>query len=405
VLKNIKSIIFTLQRKINSDEEGDFMFKRLLTLLVSLILAISFVLNGTVYADTLNLKSKSAILMEANTGQILYEKDSHKPLPPASVTKVMTLLLAIEAIDSGKIKITDKVVTSKHAFDMGGTQIYLEVGEEMTVDDLMKAIAMNSANDASVALAEYIAGTEENFVEMMNKRAKELGAKNTTFKNATGLPEEGHLTSVYDIAMISRELVKHESIFKYLTNKLDSLRNGKFSLINTNKLLWRYKGVDGIKTGSTSEALYCMAATAKRGDTRLIAVVFGAPDSETRFSEAAKLLDYGFANYESVKVASKGQSFGNVKVFKGKKQAVSVLCRDDEYILIKKGEGKNIKTEVELKNAVLAPLAKEVPIGTVKITQDGKVIKKFNIYPQEVVEKANFFENLNKVFIGWLKYQ
>lgn len=380
------------------------MFKRLLILLMSMILSISFALNNTAFADTLNLKSKSAILIDANTGQILYEKDSHKPLPPASVTKVMTLLLAIEAIDSGKIKITDKVVTSKHAFDMGGTQIYLEVGEEMTVDDLMKAIAMNSANDASVSLAEYIAGTEENFVEMMNKRAKELGAKNTTFKNATGLPEEGHLTTVYDIAMISRELVKHESIFKYLTNKLDSLRNGKFSLINTNKLLWRYKGVDGIKTGSTSEALYCMAATAKKGDTRLISVVFGAPNSETRFSEAAKLLDYGFANYESVKVASKGQNFGNVKVFKGKKPVISVVSHQDEYILIKKGEGKNIKAEVKLKNAVLAPISKDVPIGSVNIIQDGKIVKTFDIYPQEMVEKANFFENLNKVFTGWLKH-
>ncbi|HHW56667.1 MAG TPA: D-alanyl-D-alanine carboxypeptidase [Clostridia bacterium] len=381
------------------------MFKRFLTMIISLIVSITFILDNAAYADTLNLKAKSAILMEASSGQILYEKDSHKPLPPASVTKVMTLLLAIEAIDSGKIKMTDKVVTSKHAFDMGGTQIYLEIGEEMTVDDLMKAIAMNSANDASVALAEYIAGTEENFVEMMNKRAKELGAKNTTFKNATGLPEEGHLTTVYDIAMISQELVKHESIFKYLTNKLDSLRNGKFSLINTNKLLWRYKGVDGIKTGSTSEALYCMAATAKRGDTRLIAVVFGAPDSETRFNETAKLLDYGFANYETIKVASKGQSFGTVKVLKGRKQVTNAICYNDEYILIKKGEGKNIKTEVELKDFIFAPLGRKMSIGVVKVIQEGKVIKTFDLYPKEIVEKANFFENLNRIFFGWLKYQ
>ncbi|MGB9779419.1 D-alanyl-D-alanine carboxypeptidase family protein [Caldanaerobacter sp.] len=371
-------------------------------LLVTALVVISLLIN-TAYADGLNLKAKSAILMEAETGEILYEKDIHKPLPPASVTKVMTLLLAIEAIDSGKIKVTDKVVTSKHAFDMGGTQIYLEVGEEMTVDDLMKAIAMNSANDASVALAEYIAGTEENFVEMMNKRAKELGAKNTTFKNATGLPEEGHLTTVYDIAMISRELVKHPSIFNYLTNKIDSLRGGKFSLINTNKLLWRYKGADGIKTGSTSEALYCMAATAKRGDTRLIAVVFGAPDSETRFNETAKLLDYGFANFESIKVASKGEVLGKIKVLKGKKDMVEAISPKDEYVVVKKGEGKNIKKELELKDYVKAPVNKSSSIGIVKILLEGKVIKKFDIYPAEEVKKANLFENFSKVINYWLK--
>jgi len=374
------------------------MSKKFLALLIS-----TFLLFNTAYADVMNLKAKSAILMEAETGEILYEKDIHKPLPPASVTKVMTLLLAIEAIDSGKIKVTDKVVTSKHAFDMGGTQIYLEVGEEMTVDDLMKAIAMNSANDASVALAEYIAGTEENFVEMMNKRAKELGAKNTTFKNATGLPEEGHLTTVYDIAMISRELVKHPSIFKYLTNKIDSLRNGKFSLINTNKLLWRYKGVDGIKTGSTSEALYCMAATAKRGDTRLIAVVFGAPDSETRFNETAKLLDYGFANFETVKVASKGEVLGKIKVLKGNKEMVEGISVKDEYVVVKKGEGKNIKKEVELKNFLTAPVSKNNPLGVLKILQEGKLIKTVDIYPATDVKKANFFENFNKVINYWIK--
>ncbi len=271
----------------------------LFTLIFSLICSV--LLENFAYADNFNLKSKSAILMDANTGKVLYEKNSHEELPPASVTKVMTMLLVMEALDSGKIKTTDKVVTSEHAYDMGGTQIYLEVGEEMTVDDLLKSVAMNSANDASVALAEYISGSEEKFVEEMNKRAKELGAKNTNFKNASGLPEEGHYTSVYDMALISRELVKHKNIFKYLTNKIDSVRNGKFSLANTNKLLWNYQGADGIKTGSTSEALYCLSATAKRGDTRFIAVVFGAPDSATRFKEASKLLDYGFANFETKK--------------------------------------------------------------------------------------------------------
>lgn len=379
------------------------MLKKLLSMLLAVIFICSLVANNKVFADTFDLKSKSAILIDANTGQVLYEKDSHKELPPASVTKVMTLLLAIEAIDSGKIKITDKVSTSKHAFDMGGTQIYLEVGEEMTVDDLMKAIAMNSANDASVALAEYISGTEENFVELMNKRAKELGAKNTHFKNASGLPEEGHITTAYDIAMISKELVKHDSIFKYLTNKIDSLRNGKFSLANTNKLLWRYKGADGIKTGSTAEALYCLAATAKRNDTRMIAVVFGAPDSETRFKEAAKLMDYGFANYESIRLARAGETQGNAQVLKGKEKIINAVAGKDEYILLKKGEGKNLKREININKYIEAPIKKGTKIGTAKIYLGQNLIKTYDLYAEKSILKSNVLENYNEIFRQWLE--
>lgn len=379
------------------------MLKKLITMLLAVILIFPLNANNKVYADVFDLKSKSAILIDANTGQILYEKDSHKVLPPASVTKVMTLLLAIEAIDSGKIKITDKVSTSKHAYDMGGTQIYLEVGEEMTVDDLMKAISMNSANDASVAIAEYISGNEENFVELMNKRAKELGAINTHFKNASGLPEEGHTTTAYDIAMISKELVKHESIFKYLTNKIDSLRNGKFNLANTNKLLWRYKGADGIKTGSTAEALYCLAATAKRNDTRMIAVVFGAPDSETRFKEAAKLLDYGFANYESIRLAREGETQGNIQVLKSKEKTLNAVAGKDEYVLLKKGENKNLTKEISINKYVEAPVKKGTKIGTVKIYLGKNLIKTYDLYAEKTILKSNMLENYNKIFRQWLE--
>ncbi|MDI3311251.1 MAG: D-alanyl-D-alanine carboxypeptidase family protein [Thermoanaerobacterium sp.] len=379
------------------------MLKKTLLFTLIFVLACSMLLGNFAYADDFNLKSKSAILMDANTGKVLYEKNSHEELPPASVTKVMTMLLVMEALDSGKIKATDKVVTSEHAYDMGGTQIYLEVGEEMTVDDLLKSVAMNSANDASVALAEYISGSEEKFVEEMNKRAKELGAKNTNFKNASGLPEDGHYTSVYDIALISRELVKHKNVFKYLTDKIDSVRNGKFSLANTNKLLWNYQGADGIKTGSTSEALYCLSATAKRGDTRFIAVVFGAPDSATRFKEASKLLDYGFANYETKKVVEAGKVYGSIKVLKGQQDYVNAISNRDEYILLKKGEAKNIKQIISLNKYIDAPVKAGSEIGTVKIYDGNNLIKTVSLISDKSVKKTTLFNTFEKIYKSWVK--
>ncbi|AST59115.1 D-alanyl-D-alanine carboxypeptidase [Thermoanaerobacterium thermosaccharolyticum] len=379
------------------------MLKKIISFILIFTLIYTIITEDIAYADNFDLKSKSAILMDASTGKVLYEKNSHEELPPASVTKVMTMLLVMEALDSGKIKTTDKVVTSEHAFDMGGTQIYLEVGEEMTVDDLLKSVAMNSANDASVALAEYISGSEEKFVEEMNKRAKELGAKNTNFKNASGLPEKDHYTSVYDIALISRELVKHKGIFKYLTDKIDSVRNGKFSLANTNKLLWRYQGADGIKTGSTSEALYCLSATAKRGDTRFIAVIFGAPDSNTRFKEASKLLDYGFANFETKKVVEAGKIYGTVKVLKGEQDYINAVANSDEYVLLKKGEAKNIKQEIIINKYVEAPIKVGAKIGTIKIYDGNNLIKTVSLTSNQNVKKSNIFDNLRKVYKSWIE--
>ncbi|WKV09014.1 D-alanyl-D-alanine carboxypeptidase family protein [Thermoanaerobacterium sp. CMT5567-10] len=379
------------------------MLKKIVSFILIFTLIYTIITEDIAYADNFDLKSKSAILMDASTGKVLYEKNSHEELPPASVTKVMTMLLVMKALDSGKIKTTDKVVTSEHAFDMGGTQIYLEIGEEMTVDDLLKSVAMNSANDASVALAEYISGSEEKFVEEMNKCAKELGAKNTNFKNASGLPEKDHYTSVYDIALISRELVKHKGIFKYLTDKIDSVRNGKFSLANTNKLLWRYQGADGIKTGSTSEALYCLSATAKRGDTRFIAVVFGAPDSNTRFKEASKLLDYGFANFETKKVVESGKTYGAVKVLKGEKDYINAVANSDEYVLLKKGESKNIKQEISINKYVEAPIKVGSKIGTIKIYNGNNLIKTVPLISNQNVKKSNIFDNLRKVYRSWIE--
>ncbi|QSZ26488.1 D-alanyl-D-alanine carboxypeptidase [Aceticella autotrophica] len=378
------------------------MYKKMIILFILFVFTFTIISGNNIYAESFELKSKSAILMDAATGKILFEKDIHKELPPASVTKVMTMLLIMEAIDSGQIKLTDKVVTSQHAFEMGGTQIYLEVGEEMSVIDLLKSIAMNSANDASVAMAEYIAGSEEKFVELMNKRAKELGAKNTNFKNASGLPEENHHTSVYDIALISRELTKHKDIFNFLTDKIDSVRNGKFSLVNTNKLLWRYPGADGIKTGSTSEALYCLSATAKRGDTRLIAVVFGAPDSNIRFKEASKLLDYGFSNYETKKIAAAGEIFGKTTVLKGNENKVDAIANYDEYILLKKGQSKNIKEKIEMNKYIYAPVKKGTKIGVIKVFDGNNIIKTIDLYTAKDIKKSNVFNFYKKITKSWL---
>ncbi|HHY46665.1 MAG TPA: D-alanyl-D-alanine carboxypeptidase, partial [Firmicutes bacterium] len=255
----------------------------------------------------LAITAPSAILIEATSGRVLYEKDAHAKRPPASITKIMTMLLAMEAIQQGKIKLEDKVIASERASLQGGSQIWLEVGEEMSLADLLKAIAVVSANDASVAVAEHIAGAEEIFVDMMNRRAAELGMKDTHFVNATGLPAPGHLTSAYDIAVMSRELVKHPKVHEWFTIWIDYLRSGKNILVNTNRLIKDYKGCDGLKTGYTEEAGYCLAATASRDGLRLIAVVLGLPDSKVRFQETAKLLDYGFRYFVGVPVAKRDQ--------------------------------------------------------------------------------------------------
>ena len=260
----------------------------------------------TVTENTLQLESGGAILIEQHSGQILYEHNSHEKLRPASVTKVMSILLIMEALDSGQISLTDKVPCTETASSMGGSQIWLDVREELTVDEMLKAICVVSANDCTVAMAEYLCGSQESFVEKMNVRAKELGMNDTTFKNCHGIDEEGHVTSAYDIALMSRELLNnHPSITNYTTIWMDSLRDGKSELVNTNKLIRNYKGATGLKTGSTSLALYNLSASATRDDLSLIAVIMRAPSTKIRFAEAQKLLDYGFSNYQ-YKLLAKG---------------------------------------------------------------------------------------------------
>lgn len=380
-------------------------------LTIALVMIMSFNASQFAFAqnDTVNetvdfkFTSKAAILMDAGSGKVLYENNAHKRLPPASITKIMSMILFMEAIDSGKIKTTDMVTASEHASDMGGSQIYLAPGEEMTVDDLMKAVAIASGNDATVALAEYIAGTEEMFVKMMNKKAKELGLKDTHFANCTGLPEKDHYTSVFDVAVMSRELVtKHPGVLRWTKIYLDSLRGGKFGLANTNKLVRFYKGADGLKTGSTDEAGFCLSATALRNGMRLIAVVFGAPDSKHRFNEASKLLDYGFANYKSYKVADKGQVIKEIKVEKGLIDKVNAIASNNSNILIRKGEDESIKKKIILPQKIIAPIRKGEKIGEIVVYKNGIEISRLPLVSDRSVKKAGVIDYYMRILGDWI---
>ncbi len=316
--------------------------------------------NSEVSSDNpLSLESGSAILIEQSTGQILYAHNIHEQLRPASVTKVMSILLIMEAIDSGKISLTDTVPCSENAASMGGSQIWLDPRETLTVDEMLKAICVNSANDCVVAMSEFIAGSEEAFVQMMNDKAKELGMNDSCFKNCHGLDEDGHVTSSYDISLMSRELLtKHPTITKYTTIWMDSLRDGKSQLSNTNKLIKNYKGATGLKTGSTSLALYNLSASATRDNLSLIAVIMKAPTTKIRFAEAQKLLDYGFNNFSFKQFGEKGDLVRKVNVDKGVQNSVNCILADTAGTLIEKGKDKNIEQNITLDDNILAPVSK-----------------------------------------------
>ncbi|MBU5677538.1 D-alanyl-D-alanine carboxypeptidase [Alkaliphilus sp. MSJ-5] len=372
----------------------------LCTLVIISLLLPAYNVSGE--EQPFDINSKSALLMDAGTGTILYEKNIHEQLPPASVTKIMTMLLVMEAIDNNKITLNDKVVVSERASKMGGTQLYLEPGENKTVEELMKGVAIRSANDASLALGEYIAGTEELFIQQMNNRAKELGMKNTTFINTNGLPAEGHVTTAYDIALMSRELLKHKDIHKWLTTWMDTVvvgkRQSQQSLVNTNKLINTYKGANGIKTGYTSEALHCISASATRGNTTFIAVIMAAPTSQVRFAEASKLLDYGFANYNNVEIVKKDSIIGNVMLSKGKKIQVDAVAKDDLNTLVKKGDEANVQKEIILPPSIIAPVLQGDKLGEIIAKIDGKEIGRVDIVSKESIEKASIVNILGKMF-------
>lgn len=375
--------------------------------IMSMIVAFAIVLSCTTVTfakdqATINLASKSAVLMDVGSGQILFEKNSHEKLPPASVTKVMTLLLISEALDSGKIKLTDKVQISERASEMGGSQIFLEPGEVQTVENLIKGIAVASGNDACVAMAEYIGGSEENFVKMMNNKAKELGMKNTNFVNTNGLPVENHYTTANDIALMSKELLKHDSMHKYLTTWMDEVvvgkKQAKIGLANTNKLIRHYQGATGVKTGFTQEAKYCLSAAAKRGDTHLVAATLGAETSKERFNDASSLLNYGFANYESVKLCSKGDLLATLTMDKAEENKVKLTAKNDLTALIKKGEKKNFTKQVTVNENPKLPIKKGEKLGEVKIYKDKKLVGKVDLVTNKEVKKAGYIKMIERVF-------
>lgn len=370
----------------------------------------SVVLTSSTISDTtesvtdnfLNLDAGSAILIEQTTGQILYQHNIHERLHPASVTKIMSLLLIMEALDSGKITLDTQIPCSSNAANMGGSQIWLDTTETLSVNDMLKAIAVVSANDCVTAMAEYLGGTEENFVQMMNTRAKELGMNDTTFKNCHGLDEDEHLTSAYDIALMSRELLmNHPAITNYSTIWTDTLRDGKSALSNTNKLVRNYSGCTGLKTGSTSLALFNLSASATRDGLSLIAVIMKAPTSALRFSNASALLDYGFNNYSYKSFGNQGDIAKNINITKGVETNVNAVYETSPAFLVKKGEEASITYEISLPDSIKAPVEKGQRLGTITYSLNGTDINTVNLVADNTIDKIGIFNMSKLIFSKW----
>lgn len=368
------------------------------------LFVIAFILNSFPFTSeanekqkaSLDMKAPSAILIERDTGTVLFEKESNKQLPPASMTKIMTMILIMEEIDKKTLSLDDKVRTSERAASMGGSQIFLEEGEEMTVDHLLKAIAVASANDASVALAEHIEGSEEEFVKRMNKKVKELGLKDTHFVNSTGLPAENHYSSAHDMALMAKELLKHEEITNYTSIYEDYLREDsdkKFWLVNTNRLVKLYPGVDGLKTGYTSEAKYCLTATAKKDDMRLITVVMGAESPKERNSEITKMFDYAFSRYEIHRLFERGEKVKQLTINKGSKKKIDVVTGDAISLLTEKGgTTDDIKTKYIFDDNVKAPIKKGDQIGKMMLEKEGDILSETPLLAAEDIKKASWWQ-------------
>lgn len=376
--------------------------------IIAITLSLAF-LTVPVYAEPPAIDAKSYILMEASTGTILSENNSEEPLPPASVTKIMTLLLIYDSVNEGKIKWDDMVTVSEHAASMGGSQIFLEPNEQQSVETLTKSIAIASANDAAVAMAEFIAGSEESFVGMMNEKAKELGMKNTTFVNACGLDAEGHKMSAKDIALMSRELItKYPDIKKYTTTWQDTITHTtskgttEFWLTNTNKLIKWYKDATGLKTGSTNEALYCLSGTAERDGMELIAVVMAAPDPKVRFQTTMKLLDYGFANYRLQSGKAAGEIVGKVPVYKGMLDTVDGAVASPVNIVTPNENKAELTSKTEFVESINAPVKRGDKIGEIIYYTNDKEVARANIVANEDVEKANLTKNISRLLQFWL---
>lgn len=382
--------------------------RKLLCFLLCTALTAGLLIVPAAADNNMELNCKAALLMDAGTGTVLYEKNAHEKLPPASVTKVMTMLLIMEAIDSGKITLDDKVTISSQADSKHnkGTMLLLDAGEVRLVKELLTGIAVESANDACIAMGEYISGSAEEFVKLMNKRAKELGMNDTNFININGLHIEGHATSAYDVAVMSRELVKHEKIFDFISQYMVTVYVGKNNnikreLVNKNKMVRFFNDVDGIKTGYTTEAKYCISVSAKRNNMRLISVILGAPDINTRTREARKLIDYGFANYNSLVIAKKGDTIKEVPVSKGNTDTVKAITNENITALVSKGDEKSIKKVVNVPEKLRAPLKKGEKIGELIVYKGDKEIGKYPLVCDRDVTGSTFFNNLQRAFDFW----
>ena len=366
--------------------------------LISIILVLNLLLVSMcvsafgVNEGAVNVKAKSAVLMDFSTGEVLYSFNENQKLYPASVTKIMPMLIFMEELEKGTIKLTDTVKTSSNASSKGGSQIWLKEGEVMTVDDLLKATAIGSANDAVTALGEHIAGSEEAFVALMNEKAKAMGMNNTTFENCSGLDDEtkNHFSTAYDIAIMSRALLRHKDISKYTTVWMDTLRDGKTQLVNTNKLVRFYKGTTGLKTGTTSRAGYCLSASAERNGLHLIAVVMGADSSNERFDGAKAMLDWGFANFETVTPQLDSSLLSDVRVLKGVEAYIVPVADEIKPLTLKKGESEKIATEIILAENIEAPCEENQILGKIILTVDGKTAGEVNIRSKNPVERINF---------------
>ncbi len=373
------------------------MMKKILSVILSLTLTIPFFIFHTKADEPFVLNAKSAILIEAESGKVLFEQNADEALAPASVTKVMTLLLVMEAVDSGALKLTDMIRTSTNASSMGGSQIYLKEGEELSAEDMIKSVVISSANDAAVALAEHVAGSEELFVKKMNEKAAELGMKNTNFENTNGLDDtaQNHVTSARDIAIMSRELIKHKKILEYSSIWMDSIRDGAFGLTNTNRLIRFYKGANGLKTGSTSRAGFCISATAERDGMTLIAVVMGSPTRDIRNAETSKLLDYGFANYALY--VCEGKGLGNIKVLGGVKDSCGI-SHSTFSAVVKSSERDKISTEADIPESIIAPIKKGDKIGSIKIMMGEAQIGEIDVICDSDVKKIGYFGIFEQIF-------
>lgn len=371
-----------------------------------IVCALSCVRIESVAAEEpeLSIKGKSAILVDFDSGNVLFEQNADEKVQVASIVKLMTTLLTFEEIDAGRLTLSEKLTTTENASGMGGSQVFIDPYVDYTIDEMLKSVIVASANDASVALAEKISGTEEAFVKKMNQRAKELGLTNTVYANASGLPEPGQHSTARDVAKLTKIVMSHKRYFDYSTIWMDKLvhpSGRETDVVNTNKLIRYFKGCDGGKTGSTDEAGYCLSATAKRGNMRLIGVVLGAKSANERFNETSKLLNFGFANFENKQLVSCENPLTNAEILKSKTKEAPVYASENFFVVSRKGEKSNYEMSIELNDKIKAPLASNNVVGTLKISKDGVIIREINLVVLQNINAITYGESLKEIISRW----